>query len=67
MDNLYTSISQLPLILNVEQVSHLLSISRAGAYELFHNDTFPCIRLNKRMLVERDKLLAWIEQNTNTT
>lgn len=61
MNTLYTSIDQLPLILNAEQVSQLLGISRAGAYALFHQENFPCVRINKRMLVERDKLLAWLE------
>ena len=62
--DLYTSIEQVPIILNVEQVSQLLGISRAGAYELFHREDFPCVRLNKRMLVERGKLLAWLEEQT---
>lgn len=58
----YTTLNQLPLILNAEHVAQLLGISRAGAYELFHRENFPCIRINKRMLVERDKLLAWLEE-----
>ena len=60
----YTSYQQLPLVLNAEQVSHFLGISRAGTYELFHNESFPCIRINKRMLVERDKLLAWLDEQS---
>ena len=62
----FTSYNQLPLVLNAEQVSQLLGISRAGAYELFHSETFPCIRINKRMLVERDKLLAWLDAQSHT-
>ena len=60
----YTAYNQLPLVLNAEQVSNFLGISRAGTYELFHNETFPCIRINKRMLVERDKLLAWLDEQS---
>lgn len=59
--NTYTSYSELPLVLGAEDVSHLLGISRAGAYTLFHREDFPCVKINKRMLVERDKLLAWLD------
>ena len=65
MYNSYTSYDQLPLILNADQVSQLLGISRAGTYELFHREDFPCVRINKRMFVERDKLLAWLETQIN--
>ena len=64
MLNIYTAYDQLPLVLNADQVSQLLGISRAGAYSLFHIDNFPCIRINKRMLVERDKLLAWLDERS---
>ena len=60
----YTSFDQLPLILNADQVSQLLGISRAGSYALFHHEGFPCIRINKRMLIERDKLLAWLDKQS---
>ena len=45
-------------------LSQFLGISRAGTYELFHCESFPCIRINKRMLVERDKLLAWLDEQS---
>ena len=61
----YTSYDQLPLVLNAEQVAKLLGLSRAGTYALFHQENFPCIRINKRMLVERDKLLAWLEEQSH--
>lgn len=64
--DVYTAINQVPIILNAEQVSQLLGISRAGAYELFHREGFPCVRINKRMLVERDKLMAWLEEQSHT-
>lgn len=60
----YTSYNQLPLMLNAEQVAGVLGISRAGAYQLFHQDGFPCVRLGKRMMVEREKLFAWIDAQT---
>ena len=66
MDYSFTSYSQLPLFLNAEQVAALLGISRAGAYTLLHKEGCPCIRINKRMLVERDKLMVWLEEQSHT-
>ena len=45
-------------------VSKMLGISRAGAYQLLNTETFPTLRIGKRLLVPRDKLVEWIEQNT---
>ena len=41
-----------------------LGISRAGAYQLLNTGTFPTLRIGKRLLVPKDKLIEWIEQNT---
>lgn len=41
-----------------------LGISRAGAYQLLNTGTFPTLRIGKRLLVPKDKLVEWIEQNT---
>ena len=60
----YTSYNQLPLMLNAEQVARVLGVSRAGAYQLFHRADFPCVKLGKRMMVEREKLFAWIDAQT---
>ena len=58
----FTSNDQLPLTLNAEQVGRYLNISRAGAYALFHSEGFPCIRIGKRMLVQRDAFLRWLDE-----
>ena len=57
----YTSIDQLPITLCAEQVAQVLGISRAGAYTLMHSKGFPTIQIGKRMVVPKDKLLAWME------
>ena len=58
------SLETLPLVLNATQVSEVLGISRAGAYNLMHRNDFPTLLIGKRMLVPKDKLLAWIDRNT---
>ena len=54
----------LPAVLNANQLAAALGISRAGAYQLLNTRTFPTRRIGKRLLVPKDKLSDWIEQNT---
>ena len=62
MTTIFTSIDQLPITLSAEQVAQVLGISRAGAYTLMHSKDFPTIQIGKRMVVPKDKLLAWMEK-----
>ena len=64
MTNTYTSIDQLPITLCAEDVAQVLGISRAGAYTLMHSKSFPTIQIGKRMVVPKDKLLAWMEEQS---
>lgn len=54
----------LPAILNASQLAAALGISRAGAYQLLHRRDFPTLQIGKRLMVPRDKLMAWIDRNT---
>ena len=54
----------LPAVLNANQLATALGISRAGAYQLRNTGTFPTLRIGKRLLVPKDRLIDWIEQNT---
>lgn len=60
----YMSFAELPMYLSVDQLAALLGISRAGAYTYVHTDGFPLVRVGKRMLVPRDKLIAWLDAQT---
>ena len=62
--NEYRSYLDLPLMLDAEDIKTIMSISRAGAYQLMHTEGFPVISIGKRMVVPRDKFLAWVEENT---
>ena len=64
MKNIYTHYDQLPLVLNADQVAAFLNISRANAYVLLHRYDFPTIRIGKRMMVQKDKMLAWLDKQT---
>ena len=62
MKIIYTHYDQLPLVLNADQLASFLNISRANAYVLLHRYDFPTIRLGKRMMVQKDKMLAWLDK-----
>ena len=62
MTTTYTSYDQLPLALCADDVAAVLGISRANAYTLMHSKDFPTIFIGKRMIVPRDKLIEWMEQ-----
>lgn len=59
-----TSWSDLPFSLNADQIASLLSISRAGAYNLLKRKDFPCLHIGGRYVVPRDKFLEWIDKNS---
>lgn len=42
-----------------------MGFSRAIAYQLFHREDFPTVRIGKRLFVRRDRLLKWLEDQEN--
>ena len=61
----FNDYSDLPLFLNAEMVSKVLGISTASSYELMHEKGFPVLKIGSRMVVPKEKFIAWVEQNTN--
>ena len=62
MTKQFTSIDQLPITLSAPQVAEVLGISRANSYTLMHSVGFPTLTIGKRMVVPKDKLLAWMDE-----
>ena len=60
----FKSYQDLPLTLTAPEVGEALGISRASAYELVRSKGFPHMKIGTRILVPRDKFLAWIDQQT---
>ena len=60
----YKSFDDLPLMLSVPEVANILGISRAGAYELVKTKGFPSLTIGSRIIVPRDKLMAWIDEKS---
>ncbi len=60
----FKNYTDLPLTLTVPEVGEVLGISRAGAYELVCSEGFPHMKICTRILVPKDKFLAWIDEQT---
>ena len=60
MTKRYTDYSQLPLTLNASEVANALGISRANAYFLFHAEDFPTMRIGKRLMVNKNDFIGWM-------
>ena len=60
MKSTYTNIEDLPLTLKAHEVAAILRISKSKVYELAQSDSFPAIRIGKRVVIPRDKLIKWM-------
>ena len=60
----FKSYQDLPLTLTAPEVGEGLGISRASAYELVRSKGFPHMKIGTRILVPRDKFIAWIDEQT---
>ena len=61
MSKVCTSIEDLPAMLSISQVASALNISRSRAYELAHCKNFPSMLIGSRIIVPKDRLMAWID------
>ena len=61
----YKNYDDLPLFLNATIVAQVLGISAASSYELMHEKNFPVLKIGNRMVVPKEKFIAWVEHNTN--
>ena len=62
---LYKSYDELPLMLSVPDVAKVLGISRAGAYELVKSKGFPSLTIGSRIIVPKEKFIAWIDEKSS--
>jgi len=61
MKKSFTSLDQLPVTLNAAEVAQVLGLSRAGTYNLLNSKGFPTIHIGNRMIVPKDKFVAWLD------
>jgi excisionase family DNA binding protein len=54
------SVEELPLVLNAEDISRVLGLSRVKTYELLHQEGFPMVRIGRVIRIPREGFLAWL-------
>ncbi len=63
LDNRIRTIDELPLWLNVNDVSQALDIGRNSTYELFNSVGFPKFRVAGQNRVFKDDFIDWCKNN----
>ena len=59
-----TSFDYLPVIMTVDDVKNILRVSKPNAYKIMASDTFPKLALGKRVLVQKEAFLKWLDNPT---
>ena len=65
MEKQFKTYNDLPLMLSVQDVSTVLGISRAGAYELVKSEGFPAMNIGSRIIVPKEEFIFWIKQKVS--
>jgi excisionase family DNA binding protein len=63
-ESVYKRYEELPLFLNAQTVAKVLGVSPSSGYELIHEKGFPALRIGSRIVVPKEKFIAWMEANT---
>ena len=67
MKSTYTNIEDLPLTLKAHEAAAVLRISKSKVYELAQSESFPAIRIGKRVVIPRDKLIQWMNNHAEVS
>ena len=54
----------MPDVMDVKQLAQALHLSRAGAYNLMNNPSFPTLLIGGRKLVMKQDLIIWLKSRT---
>ncbi len=65
MEKQFRTYDDLPLMMSVLDVSAVLGISRAGAYELVKSEGFPAMNIGSRIIVPKEEFILWIRQKVS--
>ena len=60
----YQSYDELPLFLNAKMVADVLGVSPSSGYELMREKDFPALKVGSRIVVPKEKFVAWVERKT---
>lgn len=60
----YKSADELPMVLNVNEVSDYIGLGMSQAYELIKRVDFPAFKVGNRIFIPKSQFLAWIDNQT---
>ena len=60
----YKSPEELPMVLNVQEVSDFIGLGMSQTYDLIRRIDFPAFKIGTRIFVPRDKFLTWIDNQS---
>ena len=60
----YQSYNELPLFLNARMVADVLGVSASSGYELMREQGFPALKVGSRIVVPKDKFIAWVARES---
>lgn len=60
------SYDDLPLVLDVADIQHIMGISRVSAYELVHTLGFPAFRSGRLIKVSKKAFFDWMAKGSGT-
>ena len=63
----YTNIEELPLTLKAHEAAAVLRISKSKVYDLARTESFPAVRIGKRVVIPRDKLIQWMNNQAEVS
>lgn len=67
MKTTYTNIDELSLTLKAREAAEVLRISKSKVYELARTESFPAIRIDTRVVIPRDKLIEWMNNQVEVS
>lgn len=62
----YQRLDSLPEFFTPADLTTVFPISRATLYRMAERGRLPCVRLGRRVIISRDHLKLWIEQEIET-
>lgn len=62
----FRNYDDLPLVLDVSDIQHIMGISRMSAYELVHTPGFPAFRSGMLIKVSKKAFFDWMEKGAGT-
>lgn len=62
----FTNVTDIPLAFNPEILASILGVSKGTAYQLANRADFPKIRAGRRIIIEKDSFLSWLNSKVGS-